>query len=107
MKLQDIANDPDFEIFCEGKLGNMPLKDIYASYLPFRERLIGAGEKKAQQKAVSQKAKENASVGSLANEGGEAGGDLYTREQLARMSVDEILRNDKKVQRSMAALNKK
>lgn len=107
VKLQDLANDADFDTFCDGKLGNKPLKDIYASYLTFRERLIGAGEKKAQQKAVSQKAKENASVGSLANEGGEADGDLYTREQLARMSVDEILRNDKKVQRSMAALNKK
>ena len=107
VKLQDLANDADFDTFCDGKLGNKPLKDIYASYLAFRAKLIGDGEKKAQQKAVSHKAKENASVGSLANEGGEADGDLYTREQLARMSVDEILRNDKKVQRSMAALNKK
>ena len=102
VKLQDLANDTDFNTFCDGKLGNKPLKDIYASYLAFRAKLIGDGEKKAQQKAVSKKAKESASVGSLANTGGDSDDGLYTIEQIKKMSQDEIEANFDKVQKSLA-----
>lgn len=102
VKLQDLANDTDFDTFCDGKLGNKPLKDIYASYLAFRAKLMGDGEEKAKQKAISQKAKGNASVGSLANTGGDSNDGLYSLEEIRKMSQDEIEANFEKVQKSMA-----
>lgn len=102
VKLQDLANDTDFDTFCDGKLGNKPLKDIYASYLAFRAKLMGDGEEKAKQKAISQKAKGNASVGSLANTGGDSNDGLYSLEEIRKMSQDEIEANFDKVQKSMA-----
>lgn len=102
VKLQDIANDTDFNEFCDGKLGNKPLKELYASYLHLKAKWAGEGEKKAQQKAISLKAKENASVGSLANAGGDDKDGLYTIEQIRGMSQDEIEANFEKVQKSMA-----
>lgn len=102
VNLQDLANDTDFDTFCKGKLGNIPLKDIYKDYTDFKAKLVGDGEKRAQQKAVSKKAKESASVGSLANAGGDSDDGLYTLEQVNKMSQDDIDANYSKVKKSLA-----
>lgn len=102
--LQELAQDADFNVFCSGKLGNIPLTDIYDQYQGFKSRLVESVQKQKEDAAVSKKAKENAAVGSLASTDDAAANGLYTIEQLKSMSEEDIEANWEKVKKSQAAL---
>lgn len=102
--LQELAKDTAFNVFCNGKLGNIPLTDIYEQYKVVQAEIAAKIQKQKEEAAISKKAKENAAVGSLANTDDAAANGLYTLEQLKNMSEDEIEANWDKVLKSKAAL---
>lgn len=106
VNLKELAADTDFDDFAKGAIGNEPLTSVYRRYIAFRERLVGNAEKKEQRRAIAEKAKANASVGSLSSESDEATSDYYTLEQMQGMSQKDIHDNWEKVQKSMKRLNK-
>lgn len=103
--LQELAKDTDFDDFARGAIGNEPLVSIYRRYIALCERIAGDAAKKAQQRAVAEKAKANAAVGSLSNESDQQQSEYYTLEQLKAMSPTEIDKNWDKVQKSLKRLN--
>ena len=104
--LQELAKDTDFDDFARGAIGNEPLVSIYRRYTAFCERVAGDAAKKAQQRAVAEKAKANAAVGSLSNESDQHEGEFYTLEQIKGMSQEDVSKNWEKVKKSMQRLNK-
>lgn len=103
--LQKLAKDTDFDDFAKGALGTESLASIYKRYIAFKERIESNAKKQAQQRAVAEKAKQNASVGSLSNENGSQESDYFTLEQIKAMSPEEVHAKWEKVQRSMKRIN--
>ena len=101
--LQTLAKDTDFDDFCDGRLGSKSLSDIYDQYTALKARIEGSVQKQAKEAAISVKAKEIASVGSLENTG-EAAEGLYTLEQLKNLSEEDIEANWEKVKKSKIKL---
>ena len=106
VNLQELAKDTDFDDFARGAIGNEPLVSIYRRYIAFCERIAGDATKKAQQRAVAEKAKANAAVGSLSNESDQHEGEFYTFEQIQGMSPEAIHNNWDKVEKSLKRLKK-
>lgn len=60
-KLQELTNDADFNLFANGKIGKMPLADIYEDY----KKLISKYEKKSVETAKQIVANNSATPGAL------------------------------------------
>lgn len=98
VNVNDVLQDENFRSFAEGKLDKKSLSEVYASYLPFKAAIEGAkleAQKKAHNKAVA-----SAAVGSLTNASEPADKDFFTREQVLRMSPEEVHKNYKKIRES-------
>ena len=98
VNVNDVLQDENFRSFAEGKLDKKSLSEVYASYLPFKAAIEGA-ELKAQKEAHS-KAVASAAVGSLTNASEPADKDFFTREQVLRMSPEEVHKNYEKIRES-------
>lgn len=94
VNIKELLADEKFAKFAEDMLGIMSLNKIYDKYTSFSKE----AEEKAKEIALKSKARESASEGSLEGNGGE---DLYTLDQIKKMSREEIDKNFDKVQRSM------
>lgn len=102
--LNELAKDNSFDVFSEGKIGNLKLTKIYEQYLEFTNQLNTVKLKAQEEAVISKKAKEIASVGSLATAEDVTANTLYTLEQLKSMSVEEVEKNWDKVCKSKAIL---
>lgn len=60
-KLEELSKDKDFELFAQGKIGNMPLTDIYENY----QKLIGKYEKKSVETAKQLVANNSTTPGAM------------------------------------------
>lgn len=60
-KLQELMKDEDFNLFAEGKIGTIPLSDIYDKY----QKLIGKYEKKSVETAKQIVANNSATPGAM------------------------------------------
>ena len=94
--LAEILNSEDFAAFAQGKVGNMPLSKIYEDYTAFTSRF----EKKAHDKANQILANANSTPGALKSPNAPDNG-YFTREQVAKMSQDEVRKNYDKIRESM------
>ncbi len=101
--LSKLANDTQFDLFCGDRIGKTPLAQLYDSYIAFCDGILARDKAEKKKAQITTAAKKGAAVGSLQNPDG-ASDELYTREQLQSMSVEEIEKNYEKVEKSMRAL---
>jgi len=111
VQLNDVLKDEDFAIFSEGKIGNVPLTKIYEDFQKFvgkyksdTDKAKEEAEKKAKEEAARKLAQQQATPGSLG--GGAAPKELYTLDQIDKMSVKEVKANLEKVNKSIEYYNK-
>ena len=97
VNLNDLLKDVNFQAYADGKVGRVPLSDIYKGYTALTKAVDG----KAKDLAAQAIANRQASPGSAASSG-TADSDFYTAEQVRKMSPKEIHENFKKIRASMA-----
>lgn len=97
VNIDELINDEDFIEYSDGKVGEIPLARIYEGYAKFTAKY----EKKAKQIATQRVANKKASPGSLSSTNPSDSG-FYTKEQVEKMSTEEIKKDYDKVRASMA-----
>lgn len=95
--IEALIKDEDFAEYADGKVGEVPLSKIYEGYAKFTAKY----EKKAKQIATQRVANQKASPGSLSSTNPSDSG-FYTKEQVEKMSTEEIKKDYEKVRASMA-----
>ncbi len=100
--LMELAADPDFADYADGKVGRKPLAEIYAGYQKLKGGNAGksADEKTARAMAAQMVANRRAAVGSVTSANG-GDSDFISREDAAKMSVQECEKNYDKIIKSM------
>lgn len=110
VNMQDLFKDTMFAKIAEPLLKQrVPMSNIYAIFQETKAKIDSVNQKakeKVKEAVASELANKNASAGSL-KANGDKQASLYTREQLASMSSEEMDKNWEKVKRSYAALGKK
>ena len=99
--LQVLLNDPTFRENTKDIIGKVPLSVAMKIHLE-REEMKKI---KAQNEQDESDARRGSSSGSLGTNDGEGDDSFYTKEQLKKMTPEEINRNWPKVQRSYAKIN--
>lgn len=94
--LTELDKDENFKMFAEDKVGKLPMSQIYASY----QELVSNIQKKERQEAARLVANAKASPGSLTSPE-TSDNDFFTREQVAKMSQEEVHKNFDKIRKSM------
>lgn len=96
VSLNELVKDEMFTAFAEGKIGTKPLAEIYKAYTGFKSQY----ETKAKQKTLQAIANKQASVGSLTASNGN-NEVFFTREQVAKMTQEEVKKNYETIRKSM------
>lgn len=96
INLETLVQDKQFKAFADGKVGNIPLTDIYESYIEVMQ------EYKRQARAMARQlvANKKASPGALKTPGSSDGG-YYTRDQVKKMSAQEVHEHYDQIRESM------
>ncbi len=94
--VQDLIQNEQFQKFASGKVGNLPLSEIYEGFVELESEY----EKKAQQKAAQLLANQKASPGPLSSTNTPDSG-FFTREQVQKMTSEEVHKNYDKIRASM------
>lgn len=94
--LMELGKDENFKMFAEDKIGKIPMSEIYANY----QDLVSNIQKKERQEAARLVANAKASPGSLTSPE-TSDNDFFTREQVAKMSQEEVHKNFDKIRKSM------
>lgn len=97
VNLNDLLKDVNFQAYADGKVGRVPLSEIYKGYTALTKSVDG----KAKDLAAQAIANRQASPGSAASSG-TADSDFFTAEQVRKMSKAEIHKNYEKIRASMA-----
>jgi hypothetical protein len=97
VNLDELIRDPNFQSYADGKVGRVPLSEIYEGYAKLTKSVDG----KAKDLAAQALANRQASPGSAASSG-TTDSDFYTAEQVRKMSKAEIHDNYEKIRKSMA-----
>lgn len=100
VNVSDLIKDEGFMSYAQGKVGEMPLANIYDGYLNMVNRLTATAEKNANKKAQQRVANAKASPGSLTG-ADTADNGYFTREQVQGMSKEEVHVNYDKIRESM------
>lgn len=95
VNLEELIKDEHFQVFADGKVGNVPLVDIYRSYTALQKDFENRSEERAAQRLANKKA----SPGALRN--GSTPDTFYTRDQVRQMSQEEVHANYDKIRKSM------
>ncbi len=97
IKLASLLEDPKFEKFSKGKVGQMPLAEIYDDFAELVGEFETTAEKKAESKLQRQQAysKSSVKINSTSTEPA-----YYSMEQIKKMSAEEISKNYDKVMKS-------
>lgn len=95
VNLNELISDKDFAWVADGKVGKVPLSEIYERFI----EMTSEYEQKAKQDAARLLANAKASPGALGGTGGESG--FYTRDQVKKMSPQEVHKNYDKIRASM------
>ena len=95
--IQSLFADEAFIKFSSYKVGNTPMSKIYEDFI----EITSAFEERASKKAQQMVANANSSTGSLKSN--QSNQDvIYTREQVAQMTQEEVSKNYEKIRKSMA-----
>lgn len=89
VKPDELLSDPDFGMFAEGKVGGLPLSEIYESYAAMLDRHRTAANEKAEQAAAQKLANAQAAAGSVQGRGNVP---TITHEQFRKMGYEERVR---------------
>jgi hypothetical protein len=96
VSMDELVRDPRFQIFSEGKVGHLPMEEIWTGY----RRFLAQFDEKALHLAAQSVANRLSSPGSLG--GGEtAQGDYFSPERVRAMSRREVHENFEKIRLSM------
>ena len=101
VNIQDLISDEQFNRYADGKVGEIPLSEIYEGYTSMVKELKAEAEKSANQKAQQQLANAKASPGALSSTN-PSDNSFFTREQVRRMSQEEVHKNYDKIRASMS-----
>lgn len=91
---EDVEKDEDFKLFARTKAKNVLFSSLYCDYLALVERISAS----ATEKALFSLQNSNATPGSLAS--ASQGDGFYTKEQVLKMSREEISNNYEKIRQS-------
>lgn len=94
--VQALIQNPQFQKFASGKVGNLPLSEIYEGFI----ELTSEYEKQAQKRAAQLLANQKASPGALSGTNTPDSG-FFTREQVQKMTPEEVHKNYDKIRASM------
>ena len=96
VNLQALIQDPQFQKFASGKVGVLPLSEIYEGFI----EVVTEYEKKAKAMAKQMLANQKASPGSLSSTNPTDSG-YFTKEQVQKMTQAEVHENYDKIRASM------
>ena len=96
VNLQTLIQDPQFQKFASGKVGVLPLSEIYEGFI----EVVTEYEKKAKAMAKQMLANQKASPGSLSSTNPTDSG-YFTKEQVQKMTQAEVHENYDKIRASM------
>lgn len=96
VSIEQLTQDDTFVEYAQGKIGQMPLADIYAGYKHFVAKFTNNSKNMAAQMYANAQA----SPGSLSSSAASRD-EFYTVEQVKKMSEDDINRNFDAIQKSM------
>lgn len=97
----ELINDEQFIDYSSGKVGEIPLSQIYEGYVRMLDKLMSDAQRSADTKARQQLANAKASPGPLASTNTNDSG-FFTREQVRQMTKDEVHVNYDKIRASMS-----
>ena len=100
VNIDELIKDEAFNGYADGKVGRVPLKQIYEGFI----RLSADLEKKANNKAAQMVANAKASPGALAS-AGESTEKFFTREEVKAMTSKQINDNYDLIRKSMKRWN--
>lgn len=96
VSLEKLIQNEQFQLFAGGKVGNLPLAEIYEGFIK-----VGIEyEKKAKQMARQMLANKKASPGALSSPNA-PNSTFYTKEQVQKMTPDEVSKNYDTIRASM------
>lgn len=96
VNIENLISDKQFQIFANGKVGNLPLSEIYEGFI----EVTNEYEKKAKQTARQILANSKSTPGALSSPN-TPDNSYYTREQVQNMSQEEVSKNLDKIRASM------
>lgn len=103
IKADELFKEPRFIKFSKGKLGNIPLTEIYEDY----QELVGEIDTRAKEMANKRVAKQIASPGDLKPSGASTAQEtLYSLDELKKMTQQEVSENYDRVMKSLGAIRK-
>lgn len=97
VSMEELIRDPRFTLFSEGKVGHLPMEEIYAGY----RELLSHFDERAKNLAAQTVANRMASPGNLGSTGS-AESDHFSPDQVRRMSANEVRENYQRIRASMA-----
>lgn len=98
--LDDLLSNEDFNAFAKGKVGNMPLSEIYEDFIG----IVSKYEEKSKEIAAQMLANKKASPGALSTSNGSSAS-FFTRAQVQSMSPEEVHKNYDAIRKSMTKWN--
>lgn len=102
--LNELGKNDAFAEYCEGKLGgDKSLADLYGQFLKYKDAIVAQAKREAEDNIIMEQAKKNSSNGYVNNNVSQED-DLFSLEDLKKMSTQDILDNYDKVQKSKKKL---
>jgi hypothetical protein len=99
VKPDDLIHDADFSTYAQGKVGKVPLTEIYRGYRGMVDKIAANVEQRLTRTMAQAQANRQASPGTLSGSG--EGEVFFTREAVQKMSQDEVRRNYDKIVQDM------
>lgn len=99
VKPDDLIRDADFSTYAQGKVGKVPLTEIYRGYRGMVDKITANVEQRLTRTMAQAQANRQASPGTLSGSG--EGEVFFTREAVQKMSQDEVRRNYDKIVQDM------
>lgn len=97
VNLNNLIQDKQFQLFASGKVGTLPMTEIYEGFV----EIVSEYDKKSKQIAKQLLANQKASPGALSSPNANDSG-FFTREQVQKMTQKEVSENYDKIRASMS-----
>jgi hypothetical protein len=98
VKPDDLIRDADFSTYAQGKVGKVPLTEIYRGYRGMVDKIAANVEQRLTRTMAQAQANRQASPGTLSGSG--EGEPFFTREQVQKMTRAEISANYDRIMES-------
>lgn len=90
VSVEELAKDPLFDEYAQGKIGTIPLKDIYAGYRSYIGKIEAAARSAAESELLVKTARAAAATGPLKDMSSKQSDDMLTIDQLRAMTPEQI-----------------